>query len=84
MISKKSFRSSGSVSDSFSTELRVIGMSVYKGRVALLTPDSVYLYSKGGGELNSKSAGIDPRSVVLYTSSDAYVLDTSEIRALTL
>ena len=79
-----SFRSSGSVSDSFSTELRVIGMSVYKGRVALLTPDSVYLYSKGGGELNSKSAGIDPRSVVLYTSSDAYVLDTSEIRALTL
>ena len=79
-----SFRSNGTVSDSFSTELRVIGMSVYKGNVALLSTDALYLYGKNGRKINSKSAGIDPKAVVLYTSSDAYVLDTSEIRSVSL
>lgn len=79
-----SFGSSGSLSSSFSTDLRVISLSSYKGRVALLTTDMIYLYSKGGSLVNRVDAGVDPRCVVLYTTSDAYVLDTSEIRSVSL
>lgn len=79
-----SFSSSGSLSSSFSTDLRVISLSSYKSRVALLTTDTLYLYSKGGSLVSKVSAGLDPRSAVLYTSSDAYVLDTSEIRSVSL
>ena len=79
-----SFDTDGSVAKSFTTDLRVISLSSYKGRVALLTTDTIYLYSKGGDLLGSAASGIDPRSVVMYTSSDAYVLDTSEIRSVSL
>lgn len=77
-----SFSSDGSLSKSFSTDLKVISISSYKSRVALLTTDHIYLYSKGGDQVGRKSAGIAPRSVVLYTSADAYVLETSEIRGV--
>ena len=77
-----SFSTSGSLADSFTTELRVISISTYKNRVALLTPDTVYLYTKGGSKVGEEPAGIAPRSVVLYTSADAYILDTSEIRTV--
>lgn len=79
-----SFGSSGSLSASFSTDLRVISISTYKNRVALLTTDMIYLYSKSGSSVSTADAGIDPRCVVLYTSSDAYVLDTSEIRSVSM
>ena len=79
-----SFDSDGDLSKSFSTDLRVISISSYKGRVALLTTDTVYLYSKGGDQVGKEDAGIDPRSVVLYTSADAYLLDAGEIRAVSL
>ena len=79
-----SFSSSGSLSDSFSTDLRVIALSTYKNRVALLTTDTIWLYSKGGSLIGSADAGIDPRSLALYTSSDAYLLDTSEIRSISI
>ena len=79
-----SFRANGSLADSFETDLRVISLSTYKGRVALLTTESVCLYNKNGGFVSEKDAGIDPRAIVLYTTADAYVLDTSSIRTLTL
>ena len=79
-----SFSYDGSFSRSFSTDLRVISISTYKNRVALLTTDSVYLDSKGGDLVSKVDAGIDPRNVVLYTSADAYVLDTSEIRSISM
>ena len=79
-----SFNTNGTVSKSFSTDLKVISLSTYKGRVALLTSDSVYLYDKGGSQVSVSEAGVDPRCVVLYTSSDAYVLDTSEIRSVAM
>ena len=79
-----SYNTNGTLSRSFETDLRVISMSSYKGRVALLTPDSLYLYNKDGGLVSRKSAGLDPHAVVLYTSADAYVLDTSEIRAVAM
>lgn len=79
-----SFSTGGSLADSFTTDLRVISISTYKNRVALLTTDMIYLYSKGGTKVGEAPSGIDPRSIVLYTSADAYVLDTSEIRAVTL
>ena len=79
-----SFNTNGTVSQSFSTELRVISMSTYKGRVALLSTDTIYLYNKNGGLVSKKDAGIDPKAIMLYTSADAYILDTSEIRSLTL
>lgn len=79
-----SFSTSGELSKSFSTDLRVISLSSYKNRVALLTTDTVYLYSKDGELVGSESSGIDPCAVELYTSADAYVLDTSEIRSVSM
>ena len=79
-----SFSTYGTVSNSFETDLRVISLSTYKGRAALLTTDSIFLYNKNGTRISSTDAGIDPHAVVLYTSADAYVLDTSEIRSVRL
>ena len=79
-----SFNTNGTASRSFETELRVISMSSYKGRVALLTPEELYLYNKDGGLVAQKSAGLDPHAVVLYTSADAYVLNTSEIHSVSM
>ena len=79
-----SFKANGTKTNEFSTEHRVIDISTYKGRVALLTTDSVYLYNKDGGLISEKDAGVAPKAVVLYTSSDAYILDTSEIRSISL
>jgi hypothetical protein len=79
-----SFSSNGSVANSFETDLRVISLSAYKGRVALLTTDSIFLYNKNGLLVSKANAGLDPHAIVLYTSSDVYVLDTSEIRTVRL
>lgn len=79
-----SYNTNGTLSRSFETDLRVISISSYKGRVALLTPDSLYLYNKDGGLVAHVGAGLNPHAVVLYTSADAYVLDTSEIRAVSM
>lgn len=79
-----SFNTNGTVSKSFSTDLKVTSISSYKGRVALLTPEAIYLYDKGGSAVSKADAGIDPQSVVLYTSSDAYVLDAAEIRSVSM
>ena len=79
-----SFSKDGSLDEYFSTDLRVISLSTYKNRVALLTTDTIYLYSKSGEKLGEAESGIDPQSVVLYTTVDAYILDTSEIRTVSM
>ena len=79
-----SYYTNGKPARSFETDLRVISLSSYKGRIALLTPDALYLYNKDGGLVSKKDAGLDPHAVVLYTSADAYVLDTSEIRSVSM
>ena len=79
-----SFNTNGTLSRSFMTDLRVISLSSYKGRVALLTPDTLCLYNKDGGLVAESDAGFDPHAVVLYTSADAYVLDTNEILSVSL
>ena len=79
-----SFKTDGQLSDSFDTDYMVKYISTYKGRVALLTPDVIYLYSKSGSLESKKEVSNEPRAVVLYTSSDAYVLDTNEISSLTI
>ena len=79
-----SFNTNGTISREFSTDLRVIDLSTYKGRVGLLTTDSIYLYNKDGGLVSSTDAVVDPRAIVMYTSSDAYILDTSEIRSVSM
>lgn len=79
-----SFNTDGRLADSFETEYMVKYISIYKGRVVLLTPDVIYLYSKNGKKVSEKEVSNEPRAIVLYTSSDAYVLDTSEINTLGL
>lgn len=79
-----SFRNDGSLTDSFETEYMVKYISSYKGRIALLTPDVIYLYTKSGSEVSHKDVTNEPRAVVLYTTSDAYVLDTNEISSLSI
>ena len=79
-----SFREDGSMTDSFDTEYMVKYISIYKGRIALLTPDTIYLYSKNGNKASEKNVTNEPRAVVLYTTSDAYVLDTNEISSLSI
>lgn len=77
-----SFKNDGSLSDSFETDLIVKSISSYKGRVALLTPDMICLYSKDGTAVSEQEMTTEPRAVVLYTSNDAYVLDTNEISTI--
>ena len=79
-----SFRSDGTVTDSFDTEFKVKYISSYKGRIALLTSDALYLYSKDGGKVSEVEVTNEPRAAVLYTSSDAYVLDTNEINVMSI
>ena len=79
-----SFNSSGRLSSQFSTDLRVISLSTYKGHAALLSSDTVYLYSKDGRKLSEKEAGLDTHAVTLYTGSDAYVLSSSIVTTLKL
>ena len=63
---------------------KIIDVSTYKGRVALLTGDSVLLYGKEGGFISKNELRSDPHTVVLYTGSDAYVLCTGYIETMSL
>lgn len=74
-----SFKTDGTVSDSFETEYMVKCISTYKGRIALLTPDVIYLYSKDGQVVSQYETSTEPQAIVLYTTDDAYVLDTNGI-----
>lgn len=77
-----SFKNDGSIADSFETDYIVKYISTFKGRIALLTPDMIYLYSKDGQKVSEQEMTTEPRAVVLYTSNDAYVLDTNEISTI--
>ena len=79
-----SYNTSGAQEKSFTVDEKVIDLSTYKGRVALLTGDKVMLYSKDGNSISEKELSSDPHSVALYTSSDAYVLCTGYINAYRL
>lgn len=79
-----SFNSAGKKDKSFDVEQKIIDLSSYKGRVALLTNDDVMLYSKDGKKYNSKTLRSDPHSVVMYTGSDVYVLCTGYIDTISL
>lgn len=74
-----SFGTGGRKERSFAVGQKIIGVSSYKGRVALLTSGSVLLYTKDGSHIGDKALRSDPHSVVLYTGSDAYVLCTGYI-----
>lgn len=79
-----SFSSKGVLKNTISTELMVSSLSTYKNRVAVLDTDTVYLYTKDGSLLSEEVAGLDPHAVVLYSTTDAYILGVSEIRRLDL
>ena len=79
-----SYRTNGSEDKSFTVDKKIIDLSTYKGRVALLTGESVMLYSKTGRAYSEKLLSSDPHSVVLYTKSDAYILCTGYIDAFSL
>ncbi len=78
------FNSSGDLSSSFSTDLRIISLSTYKGRVAALSSDTVYLYNKSGSLISETAAGLDTHAIALYSDSDAYVLSSGDISTLRL
>ncbi len=78
------FSTSGSLKETISTELKITSLSTYKNRVAALSAGTIYLYSKDGKLLSETNAGLDPNAVVLYSTTDAYVLGVSEIRRLDL
>ena len=79
-----SFNTDGTVADSFETELTVKCISTYKGRVAVLTPDTIYLYTKNGDQVSGQEVSNEPVAIVMYTTDDAYVLDTNEINTMTI
>ena len=78
------FSTKGVLKNTISTELMISSLSTYKNRVAALDTDTVYLYTKDGTLLSEKVAGLDPHAVVLYSTTDAYILGVSEIRRLDL
>ena len=78
------FNTKGVLKNTVSTELMITSLSTYKNRIAALGTDTVYLYTKEGTLLSEKVAGLDPHAVVLYSTTDAYILGVSEIRRLDL
>lgn len=78
------FSSSGELSSTINTELKIKSISTYKNRVGVLSGDILYLYNKDGTLISQHDAGLDPHCVVLYSKSDAYILGVSEIRRLDL
>lgn len=76
------FSTSGTLKKTISTELMITAISTYKNRVGVLSSGNIYLYSKDGNLLSEKNAGLDPHSLVLYSTTDAYILGVSEIRRI--
>ena len=79
-----SFNSAGKADKSFEVEEKIINISSYKGRIALLTNNEVMLYSKDGKAYNKKELRSDPHSVAMYTGSKVYVLCTGYIDTISL
>ena len=79
-----SFSTNGTLKSTVTTEHKITSVSTYKNRVAVLDGDTVYLYTKDGTFLSEKVAGLDPHAVVLYSTTDAYILGVSEIRRIDL
>ena len=78
------FTTQGKLRNTISTELMITSLSTYKNRVAALSDNNVYLFSKEGSELSITDAGLSPHAVVLYSTTDAYILGVSEIRRIDL
>lgn len=78
------FSTKGALKNTITTELMISSVSTYKNRVAVLDTDTAYLYKKDGTLISQEVAGLDPHSVVLYSTTDAYVLGVSEIRRIDL
>lgn len=78
------FSQTGVHKNTISTDLMITSLSSYKNRVAALSGDTVYLYSKDDVLISQTDAGLDPHCIVLYSTTDAYVLGVSEIRRLDL
>lgn len=79
-----SYTTNGTQDKTFTVDKKIIDISTFKGRVALMTDESVMLYSKDGHAYSEKKLNSDPHAVVLYTKSDAYVLCTGYIDVLSL
>ena len=79
-----SYSANGSEDKAFSVDEKIISLSTYKSRVALLSGDCVLLYSKDGRFVSEKELNSDPHAVVLYTTSNAYVLCTGYIDSVSL
>ena len=79
-----SYNSAGKEEYTFNIDEKIVDLSTYKNRVALLTNSSVFLYSKDGNKKSEKELNSDPHAVVLYTSSDAYVLCTGYIDSISI
>lgn len=76
------FSSSGALRNTISTDLRIVSVSTYKNRIAVLSGDTVSLFTKDGNLLSETAAGIDPHTVLIYAKNKAYILGTSEISTL--
>ncbi len=79
-----SFSSTGKLKKTISTNLEITSISSYKNRIAALSEDTISLFSKDGVLLSETDGGLDPHCIVLYSTTDAYVLGVSEIRRLDL
>ena len=78
------FNSSGKLTSQFSTDLRIISLSTFKNRIAALSADHVYLYSKDGFSISQKEAGLDTHAVSMFSGSEVYVLSSGDISVLKL
>ncbi len=79
-----SFSAGGTLTGTITTDERVSSLSTYKNRIAVLSNDTVILYSKDAGELSRTDTGIDAHAAVLYAASRVYLLGTNEITTLKL
>lgn len=80
----ESFNSAGELLGNRETDLQVTSLSMYKGRTAALSNDTIYLYDAQGNEMGSTDAGNGASQVRLFHENTAYVLGVNEIRKVEL
>lgn len=72
--------SSGTVHSEFATPYRVTSLSLYNNTIAMLSDSFIQAYNSKGENWNTVDVGSDTKKILLYSSDEAYVLGSSEIR----
>lgn len=82
MCSIEYFNSDGSPQNVNDTDYAVDSISLYKGRIAILSGSTAYLFDTNGNEVSSADPGNGAKAIRLAGADSAYILGINEIRMI--